>query len=465
MAILWIRRDMRTHDNPALIAAIEHHATIAVFISTPEQWREHHQAAIKVDFIRRHLNQYAQQLAALGIKLVHLQATTFAHQAEVLRDFCHRQNDKQVFANTEPEVNEQRRDEQIRSAGIYLQLYDADPIVQPGRVLNKQQQMFKVFTPFKRAWLSEVAARGVTCIPAPAKPSIEAIAEVGEIAPDDFNYPLVNSAAWPVSQRIIETVIPNFFENKIANYHDDRDIPSIKGTSGVSPYLAIGAISVRWLVTQLIQRDPDVLRDPSHVHFSWLNELIWRDFYKHLLAFYPNLLKGDSFLPQYQNVRWPGTDSDFNAWCAGQTGYPIVDAAMKQLNQTGWMHNRLRMIVASFLSKHLLVDWRLGEQYFMEHLIDGDYSANNGGWQWAASTGCDAQPYFRIFNPLLQSKKFDPNGDFIRKYLPELENVPNKAIHFPHDFLADKGESGTYCKPIVEHKQARERALSFYKQA
>ncbi|WP_394205665.1 deoxyribodipyrimidine photo-lyase [Shewanella waksmanii] len=467
MAILWIRRDVRTQDNPALNAAIGQQSTIAVFISTPEQWRQHDQSPLKIDLLRRHLNQYAKQLASLGIRLVHLSAKTYADQVQVLRGFCEQNNDDTVLANAELELDEQRRDNAVINSGIDLQLFSGDTIVSPGEVLNKQQQMFKVFTPFKKAWLKVVNYQGIVCdgLPSAQLPPIDIDDAASVITADDFGYAQQDSSAWPLSETVIERVIPLFFEHKLANYSQNRDFPSVKGTSGLSPYLAIGAISPSWLVTQLIQRDIDVLTDPSHSHFSWLNELIWRDFYKHLLVFYPNLIKGESFLAQYRHTVWPGSDVHFKAWCEAKTGYPIVDAAMRQLNQTGWMHNRLRMVVASFLSKHLLVDWHLGERYFMQQLIDGDFSANNGGWQWAASTGCDAQPYFRIFNPLLQSKKFDPNGHFIRKYLPELENVPDKAIHFPHDYLASQGMSHVYVKPIVEHKQARSRALSFYKNA
>ena len=245
-------------------------------------------------------------------------------------------------------------------------------------------------------------------------------------------------------------------------YEELRDIPSIKGTSGLSPYLAIGAISPRYLLSVLLNNHPDLLTAEDSPEFSWLNELIWREFYRHLLFHFPDLCKHKCFKEKYQLTAWPNHLPYFKAWCEGKTGYPIVDAAMRQLNQTGWMHNRLRMIVASFLTKHLLIDWRWGEKYFMEQLIDGDLAANNGGWQWAASTGCDAQPYFRIFNPTRQSEKFDPKGNFIRKYLPELKEIPDKAIHSPHSYIK-KHNLALYWPTIVEHKEARIIALSFYK--
>jgi deoxyribodipyrimidine photo-lyase len=212
----------------------------------------------------------------------------------------------------------------------------------------------------------------------------------------------------------------------------------------------------------LLQRHPDILHASDSGHFVWLNELIWRDFYRHLLYHFPRLSQEQNFNQKYNSMQWLNNKSHFSLWCQGQTGYPIVDAAMRQLNQTGWMHNRLRMIVASFLTKHLLIDWRWGERYFMSKLIDGDLAANNGGWQWAASTGCDAQPYFRIFNPIRQSERFDLKGAFIRKYLPELKDVPDNKIHFPHDFI-EASAMQCYWPAMVDHKAARARALAFYK--
>jgi len=257
-------------------------------------------------------------------------------------------------------------------------------------------------------------------------------------------------------------MLANFFSQKLTDYGQLRDIPSLKATSGLSAYLAAGVISPKTILATLLRYQPDILSDTNSEAFTWLNELIWREFYRHLLFHFPDLCKHQCFNEKYQNLAWPVNQAFFNAWCQGKTGYPIVDAAMRQLIQTGWMHNRLRMIVASFLTKHLLIDWRLGERFFMQHLIDGDLAANNGGWQWSAGTGCDAQPYFRIFNPITQSQRFDPSGKFIRKYLPELADIPDKYIHFPHEFIS-KNQLQCYWPAIVEHKVAREQALRFYR--
>ncbi|WP_286302629.1 deoxyribodipyrimidine photo-lyase [Vibrio apostichopi] len=483
--ILWIRRDLRVHDNPALVSAVENGVSLAVFISTPQQWQQHHLAPIKADFIYRHLKQFESQLAEFGITLLHLKATDFNDQATQLIDLCKQSDATCVYANSEPEVDEQLRDKRLIASGIKLKITDCDTILPLGSVLNKQGEMFKVFTPFKNAWLKEVQAKGIICSHAPEHSTGSAQAGSSEtdspqnLSPQnpsplnqslsgfsgeyDFDFPRTDSERWPLSQDVLESVIPNFLANKVNDYSRLRDIPSVKGTSGLSPYLAIGAVSPRWLAIQLIQQQPDLLFDTQLPAFSWLNELIWRDFYKHLMFHHPKLVKGANFQQKYNGLDWYHDNPSFKAWCEGKTGYPLVDAAMRQLVETGWMHNRLRMVVASFLTKHLLIEWRWGERFFMSHLIDGDFSANNGGWQWASSTGCDAQPYFRIFNPITQSEKFDPKGIFIRKYIPELQNIPDKHVHFPHDYIAKNGINSEYWQPIVEHKEARLRALAFFK--
>jgi len=247
------------------------------------------------------------------------------------------------------------------------------------------------------------------------------------------------------------------FARKLPHYKTLRDYPGEAGVSGLSVHLRFGTISIREAVTLALSQQNEGAE-------CWLNELIWREFYQQLLWHFPNVA-GESFKPEYRQLQFPGETAWFEAWCEGRTGYPIVDAAMRQLNQTGYMHNRLRMIVASFLVKDLLIDWRRGEAYFAAKLMDFDLAANNGGWQWAASTGCDAQPYFRIFNPVTQSEKFDPEGRFIRRYLPELAALDNKAIHAPWQAkqLPAGFRLGTdYPVPIVDHAVQRERALQLF---
>lgn len=456
--LLWFRNDLRCHDNPALQFYLSNRSVQtsgkALFFISEKQWAEHNWSAIKVDFIKRHAQALKRQLQALNIELQLVEVDDFKQQVEYLQNYCHKQQISEVIANQELELNERKRDEALSSAGIKLRLFEADVIVPKGKLLTQAGQMFQKFTPFKRAWLDYVRERGFEYFPPYPALQAEPMANK-ELEPKSL------SSAWPLSEDK-EQNLAEFFSVELSLYAQQRDYPAIRGSSKLSPYLATGTISVRFLLWRLLMQYPDLLIATDCEEFAWLNELIWRDFYRHILFARQDLCKYQCYKKQYQHLAWPNNKPLFEAWCQGRTGYPLVDAAMRQLLQTGWMHNRLRMVVASFLSKHLLIDWRWGERFFMQQLIDGDFAANNGGWQWAASTGCDAQPYFRIFNPIRQSEKFDPNGDFIRMYLPELATVPAKHIHFPHEYLAAQGQNG-YWPAIVEHKQARLAALDFYK--
>jgi len=464
--LLWFRNDIRIDDNPALAHFIELQKDSApgqaIFFVSDQQWQAHDWSAIKIDFIKRHVNSLAEQLLSLNIVLQVVHCDDFSAQISFLQQYCQQHKVSQVLANQELEFNERQRDKFCLEQGIPLRLFESDVVVAKGKVLNKSGEMYKVFTPFKRAWLSYVRQHGFSYL---GKPSPALSTQQNGPKPQKFKPPLIStgqSAAWPLAGQVEQQVIPDFYQDKVADYRRDRDFPSIKATSGLSPYLAIGAISPRYLLLLLVQRFPDILVASDSEEFTWLNELIWREFYRNLIFHRQSLSKHQCFNPKYQGMVWPNKREHFDAWCQGKTGYPLVDAAMRQLNQTGWMHNRLRMVVASFLTKHLLIDWRWGEKYFMQQLIDGDLAANNGGWQWAASTGCDAQPYFRVFNPIRQSERFDPKGQFIRKYLPELTQLPDKEIHFPHPYIA-KENLALYWPAIVEHKPARLAALEFYR--
>ncbi|PKH07689.1 deoxyribodipyrimidine photo-lyase [Moritella sp. Urea-trap-13] len=461
-SVMWFRGDLRVLDNPALAKALRQGCTKALFMAPLEQWLQHDMAPIQLDFIERHLNLLRDQLAELGVELTCLTVTDFDEQVSCLSSYCQTQHIKHIYANSEVELNEHRRDEKIITNGLPLHLSEADVIVPKGSVLNGQQEMYKVFTPFRNAWLKQLRQHPLNLAFLPEPTAVIAVHQPAEDIVLAGNK--TSSQKWPLATVILQQVIPEFIANKCQDYQQLRDYPSVKGTSGLSPYLAIGAISPRTVVNALTQAFPTLLDDTASSAFCWLNELAWRDFYKHLLFHYPALCKHQNYQKKYNHLHWHNDNALFEAWCQGQTGYPLVDAAMRQLLQTGWMHNRLRMVVASFLTKHLLIDWRRGERFFMQHLIDGDFSANNGGWQWAAGTGCDAQPYFRIFNPITQSKKFDAEGAFIRKFVPELATLPSKYIHFPHQYLQDTGQTAIYFPPIVDHKTAREQALGFYKQ-
>jgi deoxyribodipyrimidine photo-lyase len=457
--LLWFRNDLRSHDNPALQYFLKNNTCNAplkaVFFISEPQWLQHDWSAIKIDFIKRHAAALVEELAPFNIKLELVNVDTFDDQIAYLHALCEQEGFQEIVANSEVEFNEQQRDKAIVNLGIKLTLFEADVIVPKGKVLNLSHQMYKVFTPFKRAWLTYVKQHGFDYL-GKIQPASQASFSSTVQTPDSI------SANWPLVHEVEKHVLPLFFAEKISDYHAQRDIPSVKGTSGLSPYLAAGVISPRYVLMSLINAYPDILIASDSEEFSWLNEIIWREFYRNLMFHEQRLCKHQCFNEKYQAIDWHYNDALFDAWCQGKTGYPLVDAAMRQLNQTGWMHNRLRMVVASFLTKHLLIDWRLGEKYFMSRLIDGDLASNNGGWQWAASTGCDAQPYFRIFNPRRQSERFDPKGHFIRKYLPELGSVPDKNIHFPHT-LIEKNKLNIYWPPVVDHKEARLKALAFYK--
>lgn len=452
--LLWFRNDLRTHDNPALHYFLSNNGlkntSKAVFFISKKQWLEHDWSKIKIDFISKHACKLKQELVSLGIELDIIEVDTFNDQVQYLVDYCNQHQVDKIVANSEVEVNEKRRDDSLLKHDINLTLFEADVIVPKGKILNLSGTMFKVFTPFKKAWLRHVKHNGFEYL--------------GKVQPTS-KHNVMNkgcSSAWPFADVFEQEILPEFIAVKVENYSKQRDIPSIKGTSGISPYLAAGLISPRYVLQQLLNKKPDLLLATDTETFSWLNEIIWREFYRHLIFHRPSLCMHKCFKESYQKVTWPNEVEKFSAWKMGRTGYPLVDAAMRQLNRTGWMHNRLRMVVASFLTKHLLVDWRWGEKYFMSKLVDGDLASNNGGWQWAASTGCDAQPYFRVFNPIRQSERFDPNGDFIRMYLPELKDIPDKEIHFPHGYI-EKHTLNVYWPAIVEHKKARLQALAFYK--
>ncbi|WP_419240522.1 deoxyribodipyrimidine photo-lyase [Photobacterium leiognathi] len=470
--IIWFRDDLRTVDNTALNHAIETGLpVIALFVATPMQWHEHHVAAIQIDFIHRRLRVLKQQLAELNIPLQVMQCNDFSESVDAIAEYCHMHRVVHVFANKQYPLNEQLRDEKLgvllAQSDIKQSLFDDNYVLEPETILNREGELFKVFTPYRNAWIKRFSAEPSY----PVTTSKEVVlsdttsamlADSTEI--QSLGYPVIESVLWPVDEEAILQRLDTFCVTKAQDYHQQRDFPAIDGTSCLSPFLAIGALSARQCVHQLLQHFPHALEvNKEGGAFTWLNEIIWREFYGHLLHRYPELSKNHPFQDYTQYVRWQDNPTLLKAWQDGKTGYPIVDAAMRQLRATGWMHNRLRMITASFLTKDLLCDWRAGEQWFMQHLIDGDFASNNGGWQWAASTGTDSQPYFRVFNPTLQGQRFDPKGDFIRTWVKELAKVPDKYIHTPHQW--DSSGSLDYPLPIVDHKEARLLAIEAFKQA
>ncbi|QSX40019.1 deoxyribodipyrimidine photo-lyase [Shewanella cyperi] len=457
--LIWFRQDLRVSDHQALWAACEEARDTgarlyALYIATPKQWQAHDVGPMQLDFIERNLNCLAASLAALGIELELMTVADFAAVPAALGQYLAQRNISKVFASEEVELNERRRDAGLLASGIDLRLFGGHCLLPPGTVTTDAGAMYRVFTPFARRWCALASRQAIRPLPAP-QPLGPAL------VPSHFRLDVEKRASdyWPSGEVAARERLLAFSGGALGAYGQQRDFPAMAGTSSLSPYLALGVLSPRQCMAAVLDAYPAALVEEGSPGRSWLMELVWREFYRHLLQAYPGLSRGENFNALGDGIRWRNDATEFAAWCEGRTGYPIVDAAMRQLNTIGWMHNRLRMLAASFLTKHLLIDWRWGEAYFRRQLVDGDLAANNGGWQWSAGTGCDAQPYFRIFNPQLQSERFDPEARFIRHWLPELAGWPLKALHRPEKRAADLFAE-TYPAPIIDHSYARERALS-----
>lgn len=464
--VCWLRHDLRCADNTALLAASaqDDAAVTALYLITPTQWREHEVAAVRVDFELRQLAVLREDLAALGIPLVVLQAERYDDVPSLLREWCRTHAVDEMHANIQHEVNERARDAGVTvvlgAAGVRCHWHEDLCILPPGRVLTGEGRPYTVFSPFKRNWLQQLGSgsrpRG---LPARRRRQAPVASEVPSALPDwtpHVDEPL-RLHLWPAGEQAAHARLASFADADLGDYDRQRDRPAINGTSTLSPYLAAGILSARQCLAVALQRRAAGGRE-SGID-TWISELCWRDFYKHILVHFPHVCRGRAFRRETDAIAWRDDDALFEAWCEGRTGYPIVDAAMRQLRETGWMHNRLRMITAMFLSKDLFIDWRRGESHFMRHLIDGDFSANNGGWQWSASTGNDAAPYFRVFNPESQGRKFDPDGEFIRRFVPELAGLDAARIHAPHAKSVFPG----YALPVVDHGAARLHAIASFK--
>lgn len=464
--LVWFRADLRLHDNLALAAACRDSkaSVIALFIATPQQWQQHHMAPRQAAYLQAHLNDLQANLAEKNIPLLYREAADFTAAIDELKGVCDEHQVTHLFYNYQYELNEHRRDALAEKVlkDVVCQGFDDSVMLPPGSVMTGNQQMYKVFTPFKNAFVKRLKEGLPECVRAPSvrqggegylSSSITVASPQQAFDPNLF----------PADEKSALARLRHFCQQQAAEYEEKRDFPAIDGTSRLSACLTLGVLSPRQCLHRLLAECPQALEGGAGA--VWLNELIWREFYRHLMTYHPELCRYKPFIGWTDKVKWNSDKQALKAWQEGRTGYPIVDAAMRQLNETGWMHNRLRMIVASFLVKDLLIDWREGERYFMSQLVDGDLAANNGGWQWAASTGTDAAPYFRIFNPTTQGEKFDKDGEFIRHWLPALKAVPGKAVHSPWLWAEKEGVELEYPRPIVDHKQARLETLAAYEAA
>ncbi|HEV7856385.1 MAG TPA: deoxyribodipyrimidine photo-lyase [Herminiimonas sp.] len=473
--LVWFRRDLRNFDHAALhYALMQSRRVYCVFIFDRTILDDLPKADRRVEFIHASLLELDSELRAMGSALI----VRHAHADEAMPQLADELGVEAVFANRDYEPQANERDQKVAAAlaaaGRTLYLFKDQVIFERDEVLSQSDKPFSIFTPYKKAWLRKLhsdpdylqlydidAYKGNFA--APIK-EIGAIPSLTDLGFEKTNLSVLNI---PTGMRGGQDLLDDFAD-RMKDYDQARDFPAVKGPSYLSVHLRFGTVSIR----ALARRALDEMRAGTGGSgaATWLSELIWREFYFMILHHHPHVVER-AFKPDYDAIVWESgahAGQLFNAWCDGRTGYPLVDAAMAQINQTGYMHNRLRMVTASFLIKDLGIDWRWGERYFAEKLNDYDLAANNGGWQWAASSGCDAQPYFRIFNPVTQSEKFDPEGKFIRHYLPQLSKLPDKYIHAPWRLSSTElltagvvlGEN--YPEPLIQHDEARTRTLQRY---
>ncbi|WP_444908723.1 cryptochrome/photolyase family protein [Microbulbifer sp. TRSA005] len=478
--LVWFRSDLRIQDNSALYhASTRCEQLAAIFIACPETWKNHDEGDSLVSFRMACLQKLQGQLQTCNIPLYFLEVPEFSLVPDALQQIIQRLKVEALFANAEYPLNELRRDNAVREKllehNVSVEYYSDRTLLPPGAVRTASGDPYKVFTPFKRALIQLCAGSEIKPLPTPRKIPPSANSEhwpkwfavdvkgnrklTQKIPNQLLGYSLNIDGSgrvkgWESGEQAAQKCL-KVFAKIIDQYQAERDFPAKDSTSRLSPYLNSGAISIRQCVKMALSQNKGLWQGGDEGIACWISELIWREFYTHLLADFPRLSMGRPFKEETEQIPWRYDEGLFSLWASGETGVPIVDAAMRQLNETGWMHNRLRMIVASFLSKNMLIDWRWGERYFMQHLIDGDFASNNGGWQWTASTGTDAAPYFRVFNPYSQSQKFDPNGEFIRHYVPEISSLSNKEIHEPPMIAG-------YPQVICDVSAGRKRAIEVF---
>ena len=474
--LMWFRRDLRAFDNAALYHALRSCREVhCVFVLDRDILDRLPRADRRVEFIIEALAELDAALQQIATRAHCGLIVRHAPARDAIAELAHTLHAQAVFANHDDEPQALERDAMVRgdlaAVGVALLTSKDHVVFERSEVLTQAGQAYGVFTPYKNAWLKKIDAFYLSSYPVAQHAAALASRPPAERRPTpslseiDFEPTNLKDLKIPTGVSGGQALFEEFFD-RMDQYHLTRDFPAVKGPSYLGVHLRFGTVSIRQLASAAHRLSLQGINGAS----VWLSELIWRDFYAQVLAHHPHVARG-AYKPEYDKIKWEHgkhADAMFAAWCEGRTGFPLVDAAMAQINQTGYMHNRLRMVVASFLTKDLGLDWRWGERYFAEKLNDFDLAANNGGWQWASSSGCDAQPYFRIFNPISQSERFDAEGKFIRRYLPQLAKLPNALLHAPWKAspieLAAAGVSlgTTYPRPVVDHAEARERTLLRY---
>lgn len=423
-SLFWFRRDLRLDDNIGLNEALADGVVVPVFVFDRNILDKLPEHDARVEFIYNKILQLKSAIEAKGGDV----EVVFGDPVAIIPSLAKKHKVTTVFTNRDYEPYARERDrrvkEKLSEEEVEFVTAKDQVIMEYHQVLKDDGNPYSVFTPYSKKWKSNLRKEDTQTSPLPGKLEFAAF--------DSIKFPTLEEMGFKPTNI---TIPSNDIDEEIIRCYDEkRDFPAVKGTSRLGLHLRFGTISIRKLAAKA-----------RELNETYLNELIWREFYFMILAHHPRIVE-ESFRPEYDRIEWRNDEEDFNKWKEGMTGYPLVDAGMRELNATGYMHNRVRMVVASFLCKHLLIDWRWGERYFAEKLLDYELASNNGGWQWAAGSGCDAAPYFRIFNPSSQLKKFDKDGRYVKKWVPELNEMD-------------------YPQPMVNHKMARERALTTYKEA
>ncbi len=467
-SLVWLRNDLRMDDNPSLKqACIESDEVHCVYIHSSEQISLHNEANCKVEFIIENLKNLNKSLKEFNIPLTIISSKGFSDNAEKIIEIIKKRSITKVYWNNVFGTDEQTRDldvkQLLKTKNINYETFNDQVVFAPGTIKTGENKPYSVFTPFKRRWIESFTIDLLDIeFDYPIKNKTEIISNIEDF---DFDYKkshIVDMSLWKIGEQNALSILMNYLDENIYRYSTDRNDPIIDGTSRLSPYLSMGIISSKRCILESLKKNNFELDSGEKGITKWIDEIVWREFYRNIMFSFPKVSKGMPFQDYTKNIKWRFNEEEFDAWKNGKTGFPIIDSAMRQLLSEGWMHNRLRMVVAMFFTKNMLHDWRLGEAYFMQNLLDGDFSSNNGGWQWSSSTGTDAAPYFRIFNPTTQSKNFDSDGLFIKKYVPELKELDKKEIHDPSEKVRTHLN---YPSQILDLKQSRLRAIEAFNSA